>query len=249
MTAAIFAAQAGAKSVVVEKNATAGRKLLLTGGGRCNLTHICSIDEFVRIYESGGRFLRHCLYEFSPDETLDFFSGLGVETKAEQDPSSLRYAGAGGCVFPASERAGDVRDALVKRCEELGVQFNFGRGAERVEKRDVGFAVFTGREIVTAQNVIIAAGGKSYPQTGSTGDGYKLAKLLGHTIIEPKAALVPLVAEGKWCAELAGTSLDKVKISAMVGGKPFDSAQGRKVCVTGPLVFTQDGIGRPAVLD
>ena len=128
MTAAIFAAQAGAKSVVVEKNATAGRKLLLTGGGRCNLTHICSIDEFVRIYESGGRFLRHCLYEFSPDETLDFFSGLGVETKAEQDPSSLRYAGAGGCVFPASERAGDVRDALVKRCEELGVQFNFGRG-------------------------------------------------------------------------------------------------------------------------
>jgi predicted Rossmann fold flavoprotein len=152
-------------------------------------------------------------------------------------------------VFPISERANDVREALVRKCQELGVTFIFGRGVEGIEKRGDEFAVSTGRDVLTAQKVIIATGGKSYPLTGSTGDGYKLAKLLGHTIIEPRPALVPLEANEQWCYELAGTSLDYVKISVMVGGKPFDSAQGRKVCVTGPLVFTQDGIGGPAVLD
>jgi predicted Rossmann fold flavoprotein len=124
-----------------------------------------------------------------------------------------------------------------------------GRGVERIEKRDNGFAVFTGREIITAQKVIIATGGLSYPQTGSTGDGYKLAKAIGHTIIEQRPALVPFVAAEKWYADLAGTSLDNVTISAMVDKKPFDSAQGRKVSVKGPMIFTQDGIGGPAVLD
>jgi predicted Rossmann fold flavoprotein len=144
-------------------------------------------------------------------------------------------------VFPASERAGDVRDALLNHCQKLGVQFVFGRGVERIEKHDNGFAVFTGREVITAQKLIIATGGASYPQTGSTGDGYKLAKSLGHTIIEPRPALVPLVTKEDWPRELAGTSLDSVKISAKAGDK--------KVFVTGPMIFTHDGIGGPAVLD
>ena len=247
LTAAIFAARAGAQTVVIEKNATAGRKLLLTGGGRCNLTHCGTVDDFVRAYGKAGRFLRHCLYEFSPDATLEFFAEMGVATKVDEE----------GCVFPVSERAGDVRDALLHRCQKLGVRFMFGRGVEKIVKRRDDFLIHIAGETIVANKVIIATGGASYPQTGSTGDGYKLAKSLGHTIIEPRPALVPLVAGEKWCVDLAGISLDSVKISAVVDKKPFDSvrlsspqaAQGRKVSVEGPMIFTHDGIGGPAVLD
>jgi predicted Rossmann fold flavoprotein len=231
LMSAIFAAKSKAAVVVVEKNQTSGRKLLLTGGGRCNLTHTGTVDDFVSAYGKSGRFLRHCLYEFSPDMTRVFFDEIGIATKVDE----------AGCVFPVSERASDVRDALLRRCQELGVQFLFGRGVEGIEKRDNGFFVFTGREVITAQKLIIATGGASYPNTGSTGDSYKLAKSLGHTIIEPRPALVPLVAKEKWLGELAGTSLDNVTISAMVDKK--------KVGISGPIVFTQDGIGGPAVLD
>lgn len=231
LTSAIFAAQAGANVIILEKNTSAGRKLLLTGGGRCNLTHTGTFDDFVRAYGKSGRFLRHCLYEFSPDATRVFFDEIGIATKVDDE----------GCVFPASERAGDVRDALLGRCQKLGVQFVFGRGVERIEKQGGDFYVLAGGELMTFQKVIIATGGASYRATGSTGDGYKLAKSLGHTIIEPRPALVPLVADEKWCADLAGTSLDSVKISAKAGDK--------KVFVTGPMIFTHDGIGGPAVLD
>jgi len=279
LMSAIFAAQAGAKTVVIEKNTTAGRKLLLTGGGRCNLTHSGMVDDFVRAYGKSGRFLRHCLYEFSPDATREFFAEMGVATKVDEED----------CVFPVSEqarldspasqarRAGEVRDALLGRCQQLGVQFVFGRGVERIEKHDNGFAVFAERvistgvppiagrdeaeksikkqisrlgfaslemtthEVLKTQKVIIATGGASYRATGSTGDGYKLAKSLGHTIVEPRPALVPLVAKEEWLGELAGASLDNVSISAMV--------EKKRVAVSGPIVFTQDGIGGPAVLD
>ncbi|MCJ7729423.1 MAG: NAD(P)/FAD-dependent oxidoreductase, partial [Sedimentisphaerales bacterium] len=103
-------AGAGAKTVVIEKNTTAGRKLLLTGGGRCNLAHSGTVDDFVCAYGHCGRFLRHCLYEFSPDATREFFGQIGIATKVDEED----------CVFPVSERAGDVRDALLGRCQELG---------------------------------------------------------------------------------------------------------------------------------
>jgi hypothetical protein len=231
LMSAIFAARAGAQTVVIEKNSAAGRKLLLTGGGRCNLTHTGSVEDFIRVYGKMGRFLSYALYEFSPDATRAFFDEIGIATVADDES----------CVFPISERAGDVRDALLGQCQKLNVQFMFGRGVEGIEKRGNEFAVSTGKDALAAQKVIIATGGKSYPLTGSTGDGYKLAKSLGNTIIEPRPALVPLEADEQWCYELAGTSLDYVKISVKI--------EGRKVCVTGPLVFTQDGIGGPAVLD
>ncbi len=188
-------------------------------------------------YGKSGRFLRHCLHEFSPDTVREFFAELGVETKIDED----------GCVFPVSELASDVRDALLNKCRELDVQFIFGRGVDKITQnlklktQNYRFTVFTGEKIISAEKVIIATGGASYPDTGSTGDGYRLAKLFGHTIIEPKPALVPLVADEKWCSDLAGTSLDNVKISAVVDKK--------KVSVEGPIVFTHDGIGGPAVLD
>ncbi|MBN2018787.1 MAG: NAD(P)/FAD-dependent oxidoreductase [Sedimentisphaerales bacterium] len=231
LMSAIFAAQSGAKTIVIEKNAAAGEKLLLTGGGRCNLTHTGTVEDFIRAYGKFGRFLRHSLYEFSPQATVEFFSDLGLATKTEEN----------GVVFPTGERGSDVRDALLSQCQKLNVEFIFGRGIERIEKRDNGFAAFAGREILAAQKVIITTGGLSYPQTGSTGDGFKLAKSLGHTIVEPKAALAPLITVEKWTNEPAGTSLNSVKITAQV--------EDKKVCVKGPMIFTQDGIGGPAVLD
>ena len=241
LISAIFAAQSKAKVVVIEKNQAPGRKLLLTGGGRCNITHTGTVDEFVRAYGKSGRFLRHCLHEFSPEATREFFNQIGIGTKVDEDPASLRYAVASGCVFPVTERAGDVRDALLSQCLKLGVQFIFGRGADKIEKRGDGFSVFTGSEITSAGKVIIATGGMSYPATGSTGDGYKLAKSLRNTIIEPRPALVPLVSTEDWRAELAGISRDNVTISAVVNKK--------KVSVSGPMIFTHDGISGPAVLD
>jgi predicted Rossmann fold flavoprotein len=231
LMSAIFAAQAGAKVVVIEKNTTAGRKLLLTGGGRCNLTHSGAADDFVRVYGRRGRFLRHCLYEFSPDATLEFFSRLGVPTRVDEF----------GCVFPISERAGDVRDALLGRCEKLGVRFIFDRRVEKIEKLKGQFQVYFADGVLAAEKVIIATGGASYPQTGSTGDGYTLAKSLGHTIVAPRPTLVPLVTVEQWPGKLAGTSLGDVKIFAMV--------ECKKIVETGPMLFTQDGIGGPAVLD
>jgi predicted Rossmann fold flavoprotein len=231
LMSAIFAAQSKATVAVIEKNQIPCRKLLLTGGGRCNITHTGTVDDFVRVYGKSGRFLRHCLHEFSPDMTCEFFSQIGIETKADEQ----------GCVFPVSERAGDVRDALLSQCHKLGVQFLFGRGVGGIEKRGDGFAVFAGSEITSAAKVIIATGGMSYPATGSTGDGYKLAKSLRHTIIEPRPALVPLVSTEDWRAELSGISRDNVTISAMVNKK--------KVSVSGPMLFTHDGISGPAVLD
>jgi hypothetical protein len=236
---AIFAAQAGEQVVVIEKNATAGQKLLLTGGGRCNITHAGTVDDFVRVYGKSGRFLRHCLHEFSPDATRDFFGQIRIATKIDED----------GCVFPVSESAGNVQYALLGQCQKLGVRFVFGGGVEGIKKHGAEFVISAGKEVLTAHKVIIATGGASYPDTGSTGDGYKLAKSLGHTIIEPKPALVPLITSEKWCAELSGISRDNVTISTMIDKKPFDSAQGKKVSVSGAMIFTYDGIGGPAVLD
>ncbi len=231
LMSAVFAAQAGVKVTVFEKNNAAGKKLLLTGGGRCNLTHTGTVDDFIRAYSKRGRFLKHCLHELSPDMTREFFGKIGIATKIDDE----------GCMFPVSERAGDVRNALLRQCKKTGVQLLFGRGVERIEKRGDEFCVFAGVEPMTFQRVIIATGGASYCATGSTGDGYKLAESLGHQIIEPRPALVPIVADEKWCAELAGVSLDSVKISA--------KAQGKKVVASGPMIFTHDGIGGPAVLD
>jgi hypothetical protein len=228
---AIFAAQAGAQVVVIEKNATAGQKLVLTSGGRCNITHTGTVDDFVRAYGKSGRFLRHSLHEFSPDATREFFGQLRIATKVEED----------GCVFPVSESAGNVQYALLSQCKKLGVQFVCGSGVEGIKKHGAGFVISAGKEVLTARKVIVATGGASYPDTGSTGDGYKLAKSLGHTIIEPKPALVPLITSEKWCAELSGISRDNVTISAMIDKK--------KVSVSGAMIFTCDGIGGPAVLD
>ncbi len=240
--AAIFAARAGACPVVLEANTTAGRKLLLTGGGRCNFTHLVSVDEMVRAFGAKGKFISYSLYQFPPDKVRDFFRERGLESKVEQD----------GCVFPVTDRpatarhsaetsAGEVRDVLLTEAKRLGVRFIFSTRGQSVTKHGDNFVITTAGQEIVAEKVIIAAGGLSYPDTGSTGDGYGFARRLGHTIVPPRPSLVPLVTRESWPGDLAGTSLEDVKIFTTIGKK--------KIAVTGAMLFTHDGVGGPAVLD
>jgi predicted Rossmann fold flavoprotein len=239
LMASIHCATENAETAVFETNTTAGRKLLLTGGGRCNLTHLGSPDEIVRSIGPKGRFLSYCLHKFPPEHVRQFFRELGLESIVEKACSEL--AESNDCVFPSSDRAEDVRDCLIKRAKDLNVRFYFDKSVKRITREGNSFAVHTNREIIVAEKVIIATGGTSFPQTGSTGDGYRFAKELGHTIVEPKASLVPLVTRENWPGLIAGTAVENVKISARVNNK--------KITTSGSLVFTDDGIGGLAAWD
>lgn len=227
---AILAAQAGARTMVIEANATAGRKLLLTGGGRCNFTHQATGEETARAFGRKGKFLSYCLHEFPPQGVRQFFHRRGLESKVDQ----------AGCVFPVTDRASDVRDILSAEAKRLGVHFMFSTKVQNVTKPGHHFAVKTAGQIIQAEKLIIATGGLSYPDTGSTGDGFRFAQLFGHTIAEPRPSLAPLVTRQSWPGDLAGTALENVKISTSIGRK--------KIIVTGAMLFTHDGIGGPAVL-
>jgi predicted Rossmann fold flavoprotein len=231
LMAAIFTAQAGTRTIVIEANTNPGRKLLLTGGTRCNLTHQAEPRELVREFGAKGRFLSYALYQFPPEEVRFFFAGLGLKTRLEKD----------GCVFPATDRAGDVRDALVKHALKLGVTFLYGKHAGSITKEANAFVVCAGKERIDADKLIIATGGLSWPKTGCTGDGYQFARQFGHTIVEPRASLIPLVTRETWPRQLAGTAVENVKISICLNNK--------KTNTNGAIIFTDDGIGGPAVLD
>jgi len=230
LMAAIFSAGAGSATMIIEANTSAGRKLLLTGAGRCNLTHQAEPAKLVREFGDKGRFLSFCLYQYPPKYVQDFFAGLGLRLKIEKD----------GCVFPASDRAGDVRDVLVERAKKLGVRFLYDRRVKSIVKKDSTFIISTEKEPVHAEKLIVTTGGLSWPNTGSTGDGYRFAREMGHTITEPRASLVPLVTREDWPKQLAGTAVEDVRVSARVK---------KKIITAGAIIFTEDGIGGPVVLD
>jgi predicted Rossmann fold flavoprotein len=231
LTAGIFAAEQGAKVIMCETNTVPGKKLLRTGGGRCNLTHCGSVDDFIKAYGQFGRFLQHSLYEFGPNDVREFFQQLNLATKVE----------ATGCVFPVTDRATDVSRVLVDRARRLDIIFWYGKRVVEVEKRPKGFWVNTENKRIECRSIIIATGGVSWPFTGSTGDGFDLAVGFGHEIIEPKAALVRLVAEESWPSQLQGVGVEQAGLTATVNGK--------KIKTSGAVMFTDDGIGGPAVFD
>jgi len=163
---------------------------------------------------------------------IELFEGLGLQVRAERD----------GCAFPGSGRAVRVRDALLGEARHRGVTILYGRRVEEVlRKPGLGFLIKTAHEVIQASRVILATGGLSYPQTGSTGHGLQIAQSLGHTIVQPRPALVPLVTAETWPGHLAGVSIGSATVTAKLAG--------RRICQTGALLFTRDGIGGPVVLN
>ncbi len=233
LMAAIAAASNGARVAVCERNDQPGLKLLATGGGRCNLTNTAPADEFMAAFGRHGRFIQPALAAMDGEGLRAFFDGLGVPTFCED----------GFHVYPRSNRARDVRDALVRRCGELGVTIITGaRVTALITDGGAVKGVETPAGPVLAPRVIITTGGKSYAELGSTGDGYAMAAAVGHTIAPLVPALVGLVTRQRWPAEIAGVSIPAVRVWIDLPGQP---KAGKK----GDILFTHTGVSGPAVLD
>lgn len=234
MMAAGTAGRRGRTVVLVEKNKRLGRKLLITGKGRCNLTNITDREGLIANIPVNGKFLYSAFHRFSNRDLLAFFQEWGLPTKVER----------GGRVFPASDRAGDVLAALERFLAHSGVRIKTGGVAVAVVAetgRVCGVKLDSG-EFLAAGSVVIATGGCSYPQTGSTGDGYRLAAALGHTITPLKPALVPLEAATPWVREVAGLALKNVAIKVL-------TKAGKAVYTDfGEMLFTHFGVSGPIVL-
>lgn len=233
MMAAITAAEYGAQTVLVERNPRLGRKLGITGKGRCNLTNDAPLHEVLEQYPRGGRFLHSAMSRFPPQRTQEFFTGLGVPLKTER----------GNRVFPASDRALDVVDALRRELRRRNVRVITGRVTELV----IGEGILHGVRledgtVLHAQCVIVATGGASYPATGSTGDGYSLAAAAGHRIVPPRPSLVGLETDDPDCAQMQGLSLRNVKI------KVKNSRKKAVFTGFGELLFTHFGLSGPLIL-
>ena len=234
MMAAGRAAELGAKVVLIEKNKILGKKLLITGKGRCNFTHNeFDIREFTKNFGRNGRFLYSALSQFGAREVIDFFESRGVKGKVEQ----------GDRIFPEKGNAQDILNALVKYLAEgkVNILLNAEVSGFKREKGKISLVLLRDRQI-SANKFIICTGGKSYPQTGSTGDAYRWAKQLGHTIIKPAPALNPVKTSEKWVKELQGLSLKNVSLKLFQNGKKQDERFGE-------MLFTHFGVSGPIVMD
>ena len=233
MMAALRAAEAGADVTLFERNDRLGKKLRITGKGRCNLTNDCDREEFLRNVPTNPRFLYTALSAFSTEDTKAFFEGLGVPLKTER----------GKRVFPVSDRAADVVHAMETACRRAGVQI-VNRRVRRIMVQDGAVCgVEVGAEELCFDAVILCTGGKSYPLTGSDGDGYRMARELGHTVTRLCPTLVPLVAEGGLCASMQGLSLKNVTLRVR------DTEKKKPVFEDfGEMMFTHFGLTGPLVL-
>ena len=232
LMAGIAAAESGARVVLLEKTRRAGVKILMSGGTRCNITHSTNNRGIVEAYGPPGRFLHSALAAFGVEDVLDFFHGEGVATKVEET----------GKIFPVSNRATDVLQALLARLDRSGARLLFENPVRGIELGEDVFHLRTDTQTIQARRVILTTGGKSYPGSGTTGDGYAMATALGHGLVPPRPALVPLTVDGAWIAELRGLTLPDVSVRILDAGKPLLSRRGS-------LLFAHFGLSGPVVLD
>lgn len=234
LMAAGTAAQRGLRVCVLEKNPMTGKKLRITGKGRCNLTNNCDVRAFISNVPTNGRFLYGAASRFSPGEVMAFFEGLGLALKIER----------GNRVFPQSDKASDVAEKLEGYARHSGVEIiNAAAQSLILEEKRIRGVQLRGGGGISARNVIICCGGASYPGTGSTGDGYRLARQAGHTVTPLRPSLVPLVAEGEDCREMMGLSLKNISIRVL------DKESGRTVYEDfGEMLFTHFGLSGPVIL-
>ncbi|MBO4452646.1 MAG: NAD(P)/FAD-dependent oxidoreductase [Clostridia bacterium] len=231
--AAAVSARAGKKTAVIEKNDRCGKKLDITGKGRCNITNMCGgRDEFLANVPKNPRFLTSAISRFSPADTVEFFESLGVKTKVER----------GNRVFPQSDKAHDVTEALINAAKAAGARFIRGKATGISTENGEVNGVYCGNVFYGAKKVILAAGGASYPRTGSDGSGYALARNAGHTVTEIIPSLVPLVSPDQLCRDCMGLSLKNVGLTFVSeSGKTLYSEQGE-------MLFTHFGVSGPVVL-
>lgn len=234
MMAAGRAGELGARAILLEKNKDLGVKFLMTGNGRCNITNLSDDPKQIAArFGKNGRFLFSSLYKFGADDIVTFFESRGIKTKIEND----------GRVFPASDRARPALRALIDYLKKSKVEIKTKADVKRIIKKDskIDKVVLAGGKEISAKNFVICAGGKSYPQTGSTGDGYLWIEKLGHTIIDPLPALTPIITVERFVKDLEGLSLKNVDIGIYKNDKKIDSRLGE-------AVFTADGMSGPIIL-
>lgn len=234
MMAAIFAARNGNKVSIYEKNEKLGKKLFITGKGRCNVTNACDIEQLFQAVMTNRKFLYSGFYSFDNQQTMEFFKEIGLKLKIER----------GERVFPVSDKSSDVIKALENELRRLNVEIHFRTAVKQIviENEMVkGVILEREKKMIEAEAVIVATGGKSYETTGSTGDGYQFATEAGHTIKEPQPSLVPFEIREKFCKEMQGLSLKNVKITVKSGKKVIYEDMGE-------MLFTHFGISGPLVL-
>lgn len=235
MMAAITAAENGNDVTILEKMPSFGRKLLITGKGRCNITSSLYMSEFIKNTPGNGRFLYSAFQNYTNTDIMEFLRKQGLEVKEER----------GNRIFPVTDKSIDVLNCFKKRIDELKIKYKFDTRVEKILiKSNEVLGVRTNKEIIQTDKIILATGGKSYPLTGSTGDGYKIAKDLGHTITPIKPSLVPLeVYEKEECKRLQGLSLRNIGI------KLIDEERKKLIYEDfGEMVFTHFGISGPTIL-
>jgi predicted Rossmann fold flavoprotein len=235
IVAALRAAERGRRVLLLEKNAKPGVKILMSGGTRCNLTHDCDNRGIITAYREQGKFLHSALAAFSVAQTLKLFHDEGLATKVEET----------GKVFPASDRALDVLEALLARLRRSGAVLALREATSEIARTEGGFRVSTERRSIFAEKLILTTGGQSYPGCGTTGDGYRWLAAWGHQIVTPQPALTPITTNAEWAKSLSGVTISDV------GLRVLDPAEKNRELMRarGSFLFTHFGFSGPVALD
>ena len=234
MMAAIRAAERDRRSLLVERNYTLGKKLLISGKGRCNLTNSCDVGDFLKKFSESRAFLRNAFARFFNTDLVSFFEDGGLKLKTER----------GGRVFPESDRSDDILNVLKSKVRNKNIKVLSSERVREIiikDKKIQGILTYSGKHFLAAR-VAIATGGLSYPGTGSTGDGYRLAEVLGHEITSLRPALSPILIKERFIRDWQGISLRNVRLTLFAGGKKIDERFGE-------MLFTHFGLSGPVVLD
>jgi predicted Rossmann fold flavoprotein len=248
LLAATRIAERGRRTLLVEKNRKAGVKILMSGGTRCNITHNCEADGIIAAFGSAGPFLHSALAALSPRDLIDLLEAEGLATKIEE----------GGKIFPQSDRALDVLNALLRRLRRSGAELALDEPVNAIERAAEQFVVTTSGRTIVCEKLLLTTGGKSYPGCGTTGDGYRWLAELGHTIRRPRPALVPLICDQAWVRDLKGITVPDVLLRVVdpnIDETPKPKrrrgrlAPGVLIERRGSMLFTHFGLSGPAVLD
>lgn len=220
--------------LILEKNSSPGKKLLISGAGQCNYTNYCEIEDFLKKYGNKGRFLKPALYNFTNKDALEFFQNEGIDSVVREDKK----------VFPSSLKASDILDALINKCKNKGVEIKYNSPVEIVQydSKNKCFNLRTSNILYVCSELVIATGGKSYSSTGSTGEGYLIAKNLGHTIEKPTPALAPVYVEDYKFQELSGISFENISMSLWRNNKKINQ-------FSGDMLFTHKNLSGPLIIN